>query len=181
MKIIGVDPALKNTGFAAVEAFDNTVNFPDIISFTGKYLKILETGVIKSSAKDSLEYRVLKIFNEISVLIEKYSPDKLVIEKLYSHYNHPTTAILMGHARGVILLAAEIAKVKVISLSATKVKKSVTGRGNASKLQINRMVKHIFKKNNISDSYDITDSLALVLASINLNSKNLQNKIKNKL
>jgi len=176
MRVIGIDPGLKNTGFAIIEVYsklnNRSLNRGKLVEFGGNYIDVLEFGVIKTNPKQTLEERLFKIFSEVSCLMKKYSPQKLILEKLYSHYAYPMTAILMGYARGVIMLSAGMAKADIIGLSATKVKKAVTGRGNASKDQVNRMIKNIFKGYNVSNVYDISDALALVLADISIKKLN---------
>jgi len=172
MRIIGVDPGLENTGFAIAEIYDNIchkdLNEADLIRFSGSYIRLLKIGVIKNSPNSNLGGRLLKIFNEISRLIEEYPAEKLVLEKIYSHYLHPVTSISIGYARGVVVLAAQLSKVNIIDISATKAKKAVTGKGNASKHQVNRIIAYIFSHYNIPENYDITDAIALVLAQVSI-------------
>ena len=94
MRILGIDPGLGITGYGLVEV--KSRNF-----------KLLEAGVIRTSGSDTLEARINKIYEGVKSLIEEFRPQALVLEKLYSHYKHPMTAILMGHARGAICLLAK--------------------------------------------------------------------------
>ncbi|MCY2926240.1 MAG: crossover junction endodeoxyribonuclease RuvC, partial [Planctomycetota bacterium] len=87
----------------------------------------------------------------------------VAVEKLYAHYKHPSTAILMGHARGVILLAAEQAGVGVRNLPATHVKKSLTGNGHASKLQVQRAIQAVCHLSALPEPPDVADALAIAL------------------
>jgi crossover junction endodeoxyribonuclease RuvC len=86
------------------------------------------------------------------------------LEKIYSHYKHPTTAIIMGHARGVLCLAAGLKGIRVESLPASRVKKSVTGNGRASKTQVNGMVRRIFGIKEELKPVDVSDAIAVALA-----------------
>ena len=87
----------------------------------------------------------------------------MVIEELYSHYKHPATAILMGHARGVLLLCAAQAEVPVVNYSATRIKKALTGNGRAGKMQVQKAVQHALKLSEIPEPPDVADALALAL------------------
>jgi crossover junction endodeoxyribonuclease RuvC len=96
-------------------------------------------------------------------LLAESKPDLVAIEQLYAHYKHPRTAILMAHARGVILLAASQAGVGIRSLSATHVKKSLTGNGHASKRQVQRCIQAVCKLDAIPEPDDVADALAIAL------------------
>src|SRR5574337_1023443 len=111
---MGVDPGLIATGFGVLEAGSNSVTVTD-------------AGVISTSAAQSLEARLNAIHRAVCRLIESYSPGLLAVEDLYTEYKFPRTAILMGHARGVIYLAARQLGVSVLALSPSEVKRAVTG------------------------------------------------------
>ncbi|MBI3008506.1 MAG: crossover junction endodeoxyribonuclease RuvC, partial [Candidatus Omnitrophica bacterium] len=104
-------------------------------------------------------------------IVKEYKPRIIVLEELYSHYKHPRTAILMGHVRGVVCLAASMMRVPLVGYSATQVKKSVTGNGKASKEQIQRMVQHFLNIKECPQSLDLTDALALAIAHAFYNGK----------
>jgi crossover junction endodeoxyribonuclease RuvC len=87
----------------------------------------------------------------------------MALEELYSHYSRPKTAILMGHARGVICLAAAQAGVPVIPYSATRIKRIVTGSGRASKAQVQRAVQSELRLDTLPDPPDVADALAIAL------------------
>ena len=97
-------------------------------------------------------------------LIKDTMPEAVVLEELYSHYKHPTTAILMGHARGAICLLARQTGIELVGYSATRVKKSVTGGGHASKYQMQRMIQNLFDMKSAPNPPDISDALALAVA-----------------
>ena len=107
MKILGIDPGLQVCGYAVIDS-------------DGGDVKLIEAGVCRTDAKASLDYRLVQIGRDINSLLEKYRPDCVAVEELYSHYAHPRTAILMGHARGVILATARSAGAEVKSFAATK-------------------------------------------------------------
>ena len=151
MRILGIDPGLDTTGYGIIE--DNKGIF-----------KLLEAGIIKTSAGQPIQNRVKKIYRGVNELIKKFRPDALVLERLYSHYKHPVTSILMGHSRGVICLASGERDIPLISYPAKRVKKAVTGNGNASKAQVQRMVQNILCLSQTQIPNDVTDALAIAIA-----------------
>ncbi len=87
----------------------------------------------------------------------------MAIEQLYSHYKHPRTAILMGHARGVICLAAAQAGIAVIHYSATQIKKILTGNGRAPKIQMQQAIRRELALAEVPEPPDVADALAVAL------------------
>lgn len=150
MIILGVDPALTVTGYGVIEAKSNRV-------------RLIEAGIIKTSAKESVPSRLNKIYCSVVNLIKDTKPDVLVLEKLYAHYKHPTTAFILGQARGVICLACAQEGVEFAEYAATRVKKAIVGAGLASKQQVQRMVAGILNLTSLPKYYDVTDALALAL------------------
>ena len=118
MRILGIDPGLGTTGYGIID---------------DRNFHVVEAGIIKTESRTSIQARLKKIFDALSDIIKEHEPGVLVLEKIYSHYNHPTTAILMGHARGAVCLACGIHKIKLINYPSTRIKKVVTGNGHASK------------------------------------------------
>ena len=155
--ILGIDPGLNITGYGVLK-----INSP------GQY-QLVEAGIIRTKLKDGLSKRIHHIFQGVSGIIKELKPDLVVLEELYSHYKHPTTAIKMAHARGMTLLAAEMQGVKVIGYPAKKIKKAVTGNGNASKEQVRDTIKQILSIRKVTGPLDVTDALALCLGHIYLN------------
>jgi crossover junction endodeoxyribonuclease RuvC len=151
MIIVGIDPALTTTGYG-------------VIDVQGNKLSLIEAGIICTSSKEALPVRMNKIYQAVTKLISDTKPDCLVLEKIYAHYRHPTTAYVLGHARGVICLACAVKDVVLIEYAATRVKKSIVGQGLASKLQVQRMVASILNLNSIPKYTDVTDALALAIA-----------------
>lgn len=149
MRILGIDPGLGTTGYGIIE---------------DRGFKLIEAGIIKTQANTPIQARLKKIFDAVSEIIEEHKPAVLVLEKIYSHYRHPTTAILMGHARAVICLACGINGVNLINYPSTKIKKTVTGNGHASKQQVQRMVQNILKLKNIPEPPDVSDALSMAIA-----------------
>jgi crossover junction endodeoxyribonuclease RuvC len=151
MVILGIDPALSITGYGAIEAKNNIIS-------------LLEAGIISTSAKEKLPRRLEKIYAGATKLIADIKPDALVLEKLYAHYRHPTTAYLLGQARGVICLACAKANIPLVEYAATRVKKAIVGKGLASKNQVQRMVSSMLSLATMPKYTDITDALALAIA-----------------
>ena len=151
MRILGIDPALTITGYGVIEAKFNK-------------LAVLEAGIVTTSPKQPLPERLNKIFRAVTKLISDTNPDVLVLEKLYSHYRHPTTAYILGQARGVICLACAQRNISLFEYSATRVKKAVVGRGLASKAQVQQMVIEALGLKTVPKYLDVTDALALAVA-----------------
>ena len=152
MRILGIDPGLGITGYGVIEA--NKGQF-----------KLLEAGIIKSFSREALAQRLSRLHKAIRDIIKEYEPTELILEKLYSHYKHQMTAVAMAHARGVIALTAgEFSRLNLVSYSAKRVKKAITGNGNASKMQVARTVQSILNLNKLPDPVDVSDALALSLA-----------------
>jgi len=147
--ILGVDPGLNTTGYGVVDVS------------TGK-VRLLEAGVVRSRAKE-LARKTKEIYEGVREVIEMFSPDVMAIEQLYTHYDRPTTAILMGHARGCICLAAAQSDIEVVSYAATQVKKLLTGSGRATKDQVQRAIKLELGLEQYPDPPDVADALALAL------------------
>lgn len=149
MRILGIDPGLGTTGYGIIE--DRT-------------FKLIEAGIIKTHANTPIQLRLRKIFDSLAEIIKEYEPNVLVLEKIYSHYRHPATAILMGHARAAACLASGIHEIRLVNYPSTKIKKTITGNGHASKQQVQRMVQNILKLKNPPEPADVSDALAMAIA-----------------
>jgi len=158
MKILGIDPGLCVTGYGLIESGP-------------KGIKLIEAGVVRTSSKEKVEARIEKIYEGIKGLVGESKPDVLVLEQLYSHYRHPTTAILMGHVRGAICLLAKQAGAELVGYSATRVKKAITGTGHASKYQMQSMIQNLFNMRSAPNPPDISDALALAVAHVHISQK----------
>ena len=160
MRIMGIDPGLQVTGYGVID--DKKGSF-----------KLIEAGILKTSAKDRIETRLNKIHDTLINIIKEYSPEVVILEKLYSHYKHPVTAILMGHARGVICYAAGECNIPVISYPVKRIRQAITGRGGASKLQIQRMIANLLNLKNPIKYTDISDALALAVGHVYMERRKL--------
>ena len=154
IKVLGIDPGLRVSGYAVVEQRQ-------------RQLIVLDAGTIKSDNDSTLDVRLEMLFKEADALLKEHQPDIMAVEELYAHYRHPRTAILMGHARGIFLLAAARAGISVCGFSATRVKKSLTGNGRASKVQIQLAVKTQLNLSRLPTPPDVADALAIAMCCIN--------------
>ena len=127
-------------------------------------MKLIEAGTVRSSSGDPIQVRLNELYTGVMEIIENFTPDVMGVEKLYSHYAHPVTAIKMAHARGVFCLAAVRSGIELISLPATRIKKLVTGNGRASKQQVSGMVRHLLGLAEEIRPMDVTDALAAAIA-----------------
>jgi crossover junction endodeoxyribonuclease RuvC len=150
MLILGIDPGLQLTGYG-------------LIDFTPAHSKLIDAGVIRLDAKTPLPDRLVELERELTELIRESRPQICAVEQLYAHYAHPRTAILMGHARGVILLAARKLSVPVEQFPANRVKQSVVGHGHASKTQVQRAIQLQFRLDEPPNPPDVADALAIAL------------------
>ena len=149
MRILGIDPGLGITGYGIIEA---------------RTFKLLEAGVVRTEANTPIQDRLKKIFNSISDIIREHKPAVLVLEKIYSHYKHPTTAILMGHARAAVCLACGVHGVRLVNYPSTRIKKIITGNGHASKIQVQRMIQNILNLKNPPEPVDVSDAIAMAIS-----------------
>lgn len=147
-RILGVDPGLDRTGYAVIDT---------------QPLRAVDAGVVRSAASMPLDRRLVEIESGLSEILGEHDVDLVAVEALYAHYKHPRTAILMGHARGVILLAAARVDVRVVSLPATKIKKTLTGNGHASKRQMQQAIAHVLGLGELPEPADVADALSIAV------------------
>jgi crossover junction endodeoxyribonuclease RuvC len=150
MRVLGIDPGLNTTGYG-------------VLDFANNQPRLVEAGVVRSKASGSLAERVKEIHDGVADIISSLKPEVLAIEELYSHYDRPTTAILMGHARGVIVLAAAEAGIPVVNYPATQIKKTITGNGHAAKWQMQEAVRRELNLPTLPEPPDVADALAIAM------------------
>ncbi|MEM1353995.1 MAG: crossover junction endodeoxyribonuclease RuvC [Planctomycetota bacterium] len=150
MRILGIDPGTRLTGYGVVELRAGSIE-PALI----------EAGVIKLNAKDPLADRLAQLADDLAGIIESTGVAQLAVEEVYAHYAHPKTAIIMAHARGIILLCARRAGLPIHELAATEVKKAITGNGHASKEQIQLAVQSQFRLPEPPSPPDVADAIAI--------------------
>lgn len=147
--ILGIDP-----GYAIIGV--------GIISHNNNSFKVVDYGAVTTDASMKFSNRLIKIYNEIDLIIKKYKPDAMAIEKLFFNTN-TTTAIDVAQARGVILLAATTNDVPIYEYTPLQVKSAVTGYGRAEKKQVMEMVKNLLSLKAIPKPDDTADALAMAV------------------
>jgi crossover junction endodeoxyribonuclease RuvC len=155
--VLGIDPGLLRTGYALLSESD-----------TSREARVVEAGVIRLQRDRPLATRLADLADALETLISAHRPTTLACEELYAHYKHPRTAILMGHARGVILAAAARSGLEVISVAATNVKKLLTGSGRAGKRQVQLAVTATLRLPMIPEPPDVADAIAIALCGLRL-------------
>ncbi|MBC8174754.1 MAG: crossover junction endodeoxyribonuclease RuvC [Candidatus Marinimicrobia bacterium] len=152
-RVIGIDPGISTTGFGIIEGYDDT-------------LEVVTFGTIVSSAKKPIYDRLSILYDRICQVIQEYQPTEMAVEESFFSKN-PRTALVLGQARGVILLAGAHQHIKCFEYTPRKIKMSVVGSGAASKEQVQFMVKSILKLDEHPSSFDITDALATGMCHLN--------------
>lgn len=155
MRILGVDPALRTTGYGVIER-------------SSRRVRLVEAGVVTPRNGGTLEQRLCELHEAIAEVIEQTRPSILVIEDLYTTYKNPRTAILMGHARGVLFLASGQAGIAVHTMGHAHVKRALVGSGAARKEQVGAMVAQLLGLRALPKPHDVSDALALALAFDNI-------------
>ena len=155
MRVIGIDPGIGITGFS-------------IIDHSRLETSLIAYGAIRPPKKQGLEKRLFYLFNEMNQLNDKFDPDILAIEDSFYSKN-VKSAMILGQARGTILLSAARASIKVAEFAPRKVKQSVCGNGSATKERVQFMVSQILKLKDPPNPIDISDAMAVGLCFINQN------------
>src|SRR5438309_4901253 len=158
MRVLGIDPGLVRTGWAAVEP-------------SPRGATVLGHGVIAPAPADDLPARLAAGAEQLRDVLERFAPQLVALEEIFTAPRHPRSALLMAHMRGVICLVVAEADVPILPLTATTVKQRLTGSGHASKEQVQRMVLRLTglaSNGSISRNLrlDETDALALALAGL---------------
>lgn len=153
MVILGIDPGIADTGFGIIKKDEAKIT-------------CLMYGSIKTPAKTDIADRLETISNDLNVLIKKYKPDLIAVEQLFFAKN-VKTALVVGQARGVVLLTAKQNNIPLTEFTPLQVKQAVTTYGKADKTQIQRMVKMILGLSKIPKPDDAADALAIAICAIN--------------
>jgi crossover junction endodeoxyribonuclease RuvC len=152
-RVIGIDPGLNLTGYAVVEPAPR-----------GGGGFIVEAGVIRGgAAKGSMGERLALIHAGVLEVLDAFPASALALEQVHSHARHPRTAILMAHARGVIVLAAALRGVPVFGYAAARIKKSLTGSGKAPKEQMQHAIRLELGLEALPEPHDVADACAVAL------------------
>lgn len=148
--LCGIDPGLGVTGYA-------------ILKTGASVPTVIDAGICRFDQSTSIASRLVFIEQDIAAILDEHHPSIVAVEELYAHYKHPRTAILMGHARGVILLAAAQRGIEIKHYSATRVKRYLTGNGRASKIQMQRAIQSTLGLSELPEPADVADALAIAL------------------
>ena len=148
-RILGIDPGTGIVGFGCIEA-------------DSKVLALVDAGVIRTPAHEAADLRLKTIYEELNRLIEEFKPQWLSIEKLFFARN-VTTAMSVSQSRGVLLLAASQANLKIAEYTPLQIKMALTGYGRADKKQIQEMVRILLNLNQIPKPDDAADALAAAI------------------
>jgi crossover junction endodeoxyribonuclease RuvC len=150
-RVVGIDPGLNVTGYAVVES-----------SPRGPY--VIEAGVIRPRlGSGAMGRRLVLIHEGVLEVLDAFPPSALALEQVHSHVRHPRTAILMAHARGVIVLAAAQRGVPVFGYAAARIKKTLTGSGKAPKEQMQHAIKTELGLDRLPEPHDVADACAVAL------------------
>ncbi len=150
MRVLGVDPGTAITGYGIVEVA------------TGRVARLVECGVLRTRASEALPARLQVIHDGIAELLGRHRPDALAVEGVFYATNVRTT-IVLGHARGVVLLAGAQAGVPIFEYSPASVKKAIVGRGAATKPQIGFMIARLLQLAAAPAPADAADGVAIAL------------------
>lgn len=153
MLVIGVDPGTAITGFGFVRR-------------SGHHLAAVEFGAIRTLQDTAPAERLRQIFADLTQLFDEYSPDCLAVERLFFNRN-TTTAMAVGQARGVVLLAAAQRGIPVAEYTPQEIKQAVTGLGGAAKAQVGYMVRALLGLPAVPTPDDVCDALAVAICHLN--------------
>lgn len=152
MRVLGIDPGLRLTGFACV-AFET--------AHPGARVRLIDAGVVRLDEKAPVHARLCVLARELGDLIDDNAPELACVEALFSHYQNPRTAIVMAHARGVILHEIARRGVRLVELAPALVKKSIAGNGRASKQAVQRAITIELRLSQTPTPSDIADAMAI--------------------
>jgi crossover junction endodeoxyribonuclease RuvC len=149
VRIVGIDPGSERTGYGCVET-------------DGRRHRLVTCGAITAAAGDSFPNRLARIHRELATLFTKTRPDCVAIESVF-HAVNARSALKLGHARGVALLAAVEAKCAIVEYTPAEVKRAVVGYGRAEKRQVQQMIKLLLGLAHPPTPYDASDALAVAI------------------
>lgn len=150
MKVLGIDPGTAATGYGVVETGERGL------------FRLIECGVIRTTPRAPLALRLRQVYEDVAGLIARHQPDVLAVEEAF-HAKNVRTTLVLGHARGVILLAGAQAGTAVAEYSPAMIKKTVTGKGAALKPQVGFMVAQLLRLKSPPQPADAADGVAVAL------------------
>lgn len=161
--ILGIDPGSRITGYGLIRAFNQKIEY-------------IDSGCIRTALRFDLSQKLMQIYDGICQLMDTYAPAEVAIEQVFMHQN-PNSALKLGQARGVAMVAAASHRVKVYEYSAREVKQNIVGYGAAQKDQVGHMVVQLLTLNK-APQQDAADALALAICHSHQSNGLLKRKIK---
>ena len=158
MIVLGIDPGTLVTGYGLLEIRNGNV-------------RVIAYDAITNNSARSMPLRLKHIFEKITAVIDKYHPDEFAIETAFYGKN-AQSALKLGHARGVAILAAVTREIPTTEYSPREVKKAIVGNGAASKQQVQYMIKSLLHMKSVPKHYDTTDALAVALCHLQRHASN---------
>jgi crossover junction endodeoxyribonuclease RuvC len=152
MRVLGIDPGLRRTGYGCIECSGVTA-MP----------RVVEAGVIRLDPRTPVAERLAELSRDLRSLVAELRPDRLAVEQVFSHAAHVRTAILMAHARGVVLLCGAEASVPLDELAPAEIKRAIAGSGRAAKEQMQEAVRMRCGLQRRPEPHDVADALAIAL------------------
>ncbi len=147
--MLGIDPGTAVTGYG-------------VVAYDGRTATLVECGVIRTKPRDPLPQRLLEVHEGIEEIIARHRPDTMAVEDVFYAKNVRTT-IVLGHARGVILLAAQRSALTIVEYPPSEIKKAITGTGAATKEQVQFMVARLLRLKAAPQPADAADGVAAAL------------------
>lgn len=152
VRLLGIDPGLSRTGYACVE-----------LPPRGGNPHLVEAGVLRLSSRSSISHRLRQLHDDLEEVIAALRPTSMAVERVFTHVRNLRTAIVLAHARGVVLLAAERHALELDEFAPAAVKKALTGRGNADKRQVQMAVMIQCGLDRPPSPSDVSDAIAIAL------------------
>lgn len=166
LRVLGIDPGLRITGYGCIEVRAGATALIEAGVFRfGRALNAGERDEAETRVGDvhTVSARLAELDRDFRVVLERLRPDLVAVESLFAHYKHPATAIVMGHARGVLLLAIRQMGMDLMELKPTMVKKSISGNGLAKKAQVQSAVRAFLGLDTTPEPADMADAIAVAI------------------
>lgn len=162
--ILGIDPGLVTTGYGLIEIVPQPQRAGERIATSAvSKIELVDAGTIKACATDTLPERLKTLFEGLTEVLDEYKPEAVVIEELFSTYAHPRSALLMAHARGVLMLAAGQTGAPVYTFLPNEIKQVISGNGHATKGAMQAAVRQRLGLAANPEPHDVADALAIAL------------------
>lgn len=149
--VLGIDPGLSRTGYA-------------VVIRNGRSARLIEGGVVRTDRERSLSDRLCDIASSLREVIEEHQPRLVAVEQAFAHGRNLRSSMMLAHVRGAILLVAAENQLPVVHMSATEVKRLLTGFGRASKEQIQAAIRVEFRLTEVLEPNDVADASAVALS-----------------